>query len=118
MELRSEKEEALKTAAEYSAKLEKGIENVVVELTGTKLPDTQEYLDTILKGINWLIQVYNSTKDLIEELGIQIDKDTVNNETIKLNDGLKNGNDAVVAKCLREGIVPFLKEIQNAGDRL
>lgn|SRR5574344_2189682 len=118
MELRNEKEEALKTAADYSEKLEKGIENVVKELTGTKLPDTQEYLGTILKGINWLIQIYNSTKDLIEELGVKIDKDTVNSDAIKLNEALKSSDDKVIAKCLQEGIVPFLKSIEKAGSSL
>lgn len=111
---RAEQIEALDVAKDYSVRLHKGIETLVGELRGGRLPDTEEYLNTVLKGINWVFEVYNATRELINENGTVIDKDKVNAESIKLNDALKAKDDVAVADSLEKGIAPFLLDLQKA----
>ena len=118
VENREEKLEALKVAADYCKRLEKGIETLTKELRGEKLPDTGEYLKTVVNGLNWIIEVYNATSDLVNEKENIIDKDTVNEQTTKLNTALKQNDDTLTADTLENGIVPFLKKLQNAAEQI
>ena len=49
---RREEKEALKVLTEYSPKLLKSMRNVMEELHGNRQPDTDEYLLSIIKGMN------------------------------------------------------------------
>ena len=56
-DLREQQKEALLTARDYIGKLLDAVDVVGVELSGEEQEDTKEYLDTILKGVNWTIEV-------------------------------------------------------------
>lgn len=113
---RAEQIEALGVAKDYCVKLQNGINNVVKELREGRLPDTTEYLNTILKGINWVFEVYNGTKEVIAESGVVIDKEKVNSEAARLSKSLKDKDDLAVADILENVIAPFLAGIQKAAE--
>lgn len=56
MENQKEKQiESLKTAHEYIKRLRNRIESVILELREERKEDTEEFLNQIIKGINWVI---------------------------------------------------------------
>lgn len=112
-EYRQQQIEALQVAHEYSGKLIKGIENVVGELSGVRLPDTDAYLDEVLKGLNWVIEIVNRTLDVINEGEVRIEKEAVNASVKALGDALSKKQDALIAAALKDGILPFVKRLEE-----
>lgn len=110
--------EALKTVGEYCERLIKGIQNVVSELEENRQPDTDEYLKAVIQGVNWVFQVYNATKEVIEHEGAVIDKASVNTAVEMLNQAELNNDDAKRAEALKGGILTFVKEIKTAADKI
>lgn len=110
-ELKQQQLEALEVASEYCTKLITGIESIVIELEGEKLPDTDEFLKHIVGGINWIIEVFNGTRNLINENSMVIDKDVVNQSIITLNRSMEEKNNQKTAEALLE-ILTFIKTFQ------
>ena len=111
---RQQQTEALHVAHEYSAKIINGINNVVTELRGGRLLDTDEYLKEIVNGINWLIEVTNKTIDVINENEILIDKERVNDAITNLGAALSRKDDEQIASSLETGVLDFLKTLEVA----
>lgn len=109
---REQQIEAIEVAKEYSVRLSKGIENIAQELTSNRLPDTDEYLNEIVKGINWVIEIVNRTMDVINEGQVQVDKGTVNDSAKKLGEALSAKNDEMIANALGE-IKVFIDNVKN-----
>ena len=93
--------EALEMAYEYIKKLEIGIVTVVPEIRTIKKDDTDEYLQKIIEGINWVIQVVNGTMDLLNEM------------ILSLSEFLKDENDLLIAANLERSVLPFLQQLQG-----
>jgi hypothetical protein len=110
---RQQQIEALQVAHEYSGKLIKGIENVSGELSGNRLLDTDAYLDEVVNGINWLIEIVNRTTDVINEKTVQIEKNEVNEAVKKLADALSKKDDALIADALKNGMLDFVKQVEK-----
>lgn len=117
-ELKKQQIEALEVASGYCKKLANGIENVVKELEGEKFPDTDQYVDSVLKGLNWTFEVFNGTKELIEENNITLHKEDVNHAVIELNEALKNNDNAKKAQLLKGDILTFVKEMQMVSAKI
>jgi len=116
-ELKRQQEEALKVANEYCDKLIPGIEKVIIELTGEKFFDTDEYLKHIMDGINWIIGVFNGTKDLINADSKVIEKEEINRSVLALNAAVNNNNDKEIASNLRE-ILVFVKKMKAVAKKI
>lgn len=116
-ELREQQIEALQVAGEYSSKIIVAINKIVEELSGNRLPDTDEYLDHILKGLNWLFEVFNGTKDLINEKEVVIDKEEVNVSVKLMNEGIEEKDDAKKAEAFK-GILKFVETFKAEADKL
>lgn len=116
-ELREQQIEALQVAGEYSSKIIVAINKIIEELSGQRLSDTDEYLNNILKGLNWIFEVFNGTKDLINEKETVIDKDVVNESVYLLNEGVQEKNDAKIAEALK-GILKFVECFKEQADKL
>jgi len=117
-DLNKQQVEALEVAGEYCVKLISGIENAVKEFEGNKLPDSDEYLNNILLGLNWLFEVYGKTKDYIENSGIEIDKNGVNGSVVILNEAIRNNDDANKAIALKGEILGFVKLMKKVADNI
>lgn len=103
--------EALKTAHEYIERLRNGIDSVILELREERKEDTEEFLDQVIKGINWVIQVTNGTASLINEKETYINKEETNEVIISLNNALTIKNELEVAEILEKGVIPFLNKL-------
>lgn len=110
--------EALQTLKGYNVKIVKALKEIIPELKGEKQPDTDEYLQNILKGINWEIQVINGTMKYLNREEEVISKEGVNNIIVKLNETLQNkGQDEQVATILEEKLLPFLEELDKIAEK-
>ena len=107
---REQQIEALETGYSYAKRLQKGIETIILELREEKKEDTNEFLDQIMKGINWVIQVVNGTSSLINENEVRINKDEINEVILAINSAVKMKDDLEIAKVLQDGILPFLND--------
>jgi len=112
-DIRNEQIEALETLKEYNVKIVSAIKEVVDEFRGDKKEDTDAYLNKILEGINWEIQVINGTMDLVNEKEELISKESVNNVIVKLNDSIKEKNNALMVDTLEKELFPFLQNLDG-----
>lgn len=112
-ELRTQQTEALQVAHEYSIKLINGIKNVADELEGSRLPDTDTYLNEVVNGLNWIIEVTNGTMSLINEESVVIEKDKVNDVINSLSEALKSKDDMAIADILKNGVLGFVTEFEK-----
>ncbi|MGN0161828.1 MAG: molecular chaperone [Lachnospiraceae bacterium] len=116
-EYRQQQIEALQVAHEYSAKLINGIKNVTAELKGARLLDTDKYLDEVIKGLNWVIEITNKTMDVINEDGVVIEKEQVNEAIKTLGEALGKKDDAQIAAALETGVLNFVQTLEAATAR-
>ena len=53
--------EALELGSEYIAKLIPAMKEIIPELRGAEMPDTEDYLNQQLDGLNYVIDIINIT---------------------------------------------------------
>lgn len=111
---RREEKEALKVLTEYSPKLLKSMRNVMEELHGNCQPDTDEYLLSIIKGMNWEIQVLNGTMDYLNETEQLIDKQAANNLFVNFSKIYQEKDDAKLAEAFEKEMIPFFEKLEEA----
>lgn len=116
-DLRSQQLEALETAAPYCEKISRAIGNLIEELCGSRQPDTDEYMTSIINGLNWIVGVYNGTRDLINDDVQVIDKDAVNNCVKKLNEAKAQSDDLKMAESFKE-LREFVDSFRSAALKL
>ena len=85
---RQQQIDVLKEAVPYSEKLTGAIEKVSEELAGVPFPETHDAVNVIIEGLNWLFEVYNGTKDIIEAGAV---------DEAEANSGVKELSEAVKA---------------------
>lgn len=104
---RREQLEALETLAEYNEKVLKNIPILVKELSGERLEDTDKFLDGVVKGINWEVEVMNLTMDVLNEGKERIQKAAMNDRIVALSDAIKAKDDAQMAQAFQALIPDF-----------
>ena len=110
--LRAEKMEALEAARDYSERLKKGMQTVAEALrNNTRDADIETLLKQCIDGLNWVIEIYNRTSDVLNEVGIQIQKEQMNQSVMELSTALKEDDGVKIADCFENGAIPFLEEI-------
>ncbi len=112
-DLRVQQIEALQVAAPYCGKIITALNNLIEEYSGNKQEDTEEYMKSVINGLNWIFEVYNGTSSLLNEDGAVIDKEDVNDCVIKLN-GAKT--DAARAEAFK-GILDFVVKFKAEADK-
>lgn len=105
--------EALETLKEYNVKVVKALKEIIPELKGEKKEDTDEYLQHILKGINWEIQVINGTMKYLNREEEVISKEGTNEIILRLNDAINAKNEEKVAQILEAELLPFLEKLNE-----
>lgn len=111
--LKQQQLEALEELYHYSQKLIPAIETVSGELKGSRQEDTDEYLNTIINGINWIIEVLNRTMELVNEEEVIINKEKTNSGILKLGEAIKEKNDEKIADTLTVEVIPFLTDLST-----
>lgn len=116
-DIREEQVEALEVLLDYSPKLLRGMKNVIEELKGNRQPDTDEYLMSVINGMNWEIEVLNGTMDLINEDAPRVDKEEANRMFVKFGEVFSRKDDREIAAVLETELHPFFEKFeQYAGE--
>ena len=105
---RQQQIDVLKEAVPYSEKLSE-------ELAGVPFPETHDAVNVIIEGLNWLFEVYNGTKDIIEAGAV--DEAEANSGVKELSEAVKADDDVAVSKALVR-LSTFVKQLHDAGSRL
>ncbi len=111
-DLRTQQIEALKVALPYLDKMIPAVNNIIDEFSGNRQEDTDEYMASILNGLNWIFEVYNGTQDLINKNETVIDKSVVNASVTKLNEANQDNDDAKRVEAFK-GILQFLETFKD-----
>lgn len=106
--------EALQELIQYSAKLIPAVQTIIEELQGNEQADTGEFLNEVINGINWEIEVYNRCAALINSKSSYIDKKAMIVAVTNLGQSLGSGHNQQVATCLEEDFLPFLNNLALA----
>lgn len=109
--LKQQQLEALEELYHYTQKLIPAIETVSGELKGSRQEDTDDYIKSIINGINWTIEVLNRTMELVNEEEVIIDKQKVNSGILRLGEAIKEKDDEKIADTLTVEIIPFLTNL-------
>lgn len=106
--------EVLKELISYSDNLIPALQMIIEELRGEEKEDTNEFLNEIINGINWEIEVYNQCASLINEKSSYIDKKSMVVAVKNLGNCLSSGERMQIADCLEQDFLPFLNKLALA----
>ncbi len=112
--LQKEKMEAVEAVGEYLGKLIPGMQALCGELRGNRQPDTDDFRKQCMDGLNWVIEIYNRTADVLDGGKIQEKKEELNAGLLKLGEAMKNREDEKTAQLLEEVVLPFLDSLKKA----
>lgn len=110
---RREQIEALETLKGYNPRVCKALKEIIPELRGEEKEDTKEYLDHILKGVNWELQVINGTMELLNEKEEQVSKADLNETVVHINEAYTSGDNAKLAQVMEEELLPFAEKLSG-----
>jgi hypothetical protein len=71
-----------------------------------------------MNGFNWVIEVFNGTRDYINAEKVRIDKDAVNEKIVELSKSLKEKDDLKAAELIETAIIPFLNTFLEVSKEL
>ena len=86
---------------------------VMEELHGNRQPDTDEYLLSIIKGMNWEIQVLNGTMDYLNEIEQLIDKQAANALFVNFSKIYQKKDDEKLAEVFEKDMIPFFEKLEE-----
>ncbi len=112
-DLRKEQIEAVETLEEYNKKMVSTIPTIIEELKGQKKPDTQDFLNHIIEGMNWEIQVMNGTMTYFNENEMLVDKDVFDRKVLDFNAVVEKKDAAALADALETIILPMFQELDE-----
>ena len=116
--IEEQKNEALKTVAEYLEKLIPAMENVIAEIKGEMQEDTVDFLLQVIDGLNFVIETYNVTRDVVNNPEPLINDDQLEKAVGVLSEGFSKKDYPAIADELFGDIVPFLKVFKAAADKI
>lgn len=111
--IRKEQIEAVESLESYNNKILNAIPAIIEELRGVAKPDTKEFLDQILKGMEWEFHVLNGCLTYFNEDETLIDKEAVNDKVQEFNKVIESKDDRVLADALENIMLPFFKELDS-----
>lgn len=107
-EIRQQQMEALEMGCEYIEKLVPAMKEIIPELRGLELPDTRDFLNQQMDGLNFVIDIMNATMSLINEKETVLIKDNMEEKVQKLNSALGAMDHAKIADALENDILPMI----------
>jgi hypothetical protein len=116
-ELEIQQVEALKAASSYCTRLSVAIKQLITEYSKGERPDTDQYMKSILNGLNWVFQVFRSTEGIVNKDEVHIDKNQVNQYVLKLNTANKQ-KDNTERVAAFTGILSFVDSYRYEADRI
>lgn len=110
--------EVLKELITYSDNLIPALQVLIEELRAGSQEDTNTFLNDVINGINWEIEVFNQCMSLINEKGSYIDKKLMIAAVGNLGNSLREGDTLRVADCLETDFLPFLNKLDLAAKQV
>ena len=107
-EIRQQQIEALQMGCDYIEKLIPAMKEILPELRGEEKPDTQEYLNQQMDGLNFVIDIMNATMALINEKETVLIRDNMEEKVQALNKALGARDHAGIADALEHDILPMI----------
>lgn len=107
-EIRQQKIEALQFGCEYIEKLIPAMKEIIPELRGLMLPDTRDFLNQQIEGLNFVIEIMNATMDLINEKETVLIKENIEEKIQLLSGALNSFDNPKTADVLEGEILPML----------
>ena len=89
--------------SEYIAKLIPAMKEIIPELRGAEMPDTEDYLNQQLDGLNYVIDIINITIPFLNEKEEVLNKDAMEEKVQNLNRA-----HAMIANAFEADILPML----------
>lgn len=117
-ELKAQQMEALEVVSEYIEKLLPNLNTLSNELKGNRQEDTDTFLNYVMNGFNWVIEVFNGTRDLINADKVRIDKDEVNDKIVELSSAFKKKDNFKAAELIETAVIPFLNKFSEVSKEL
>lgn len=105
--------ETMQMVDDYLPRLLPVMEGMIEEFRGNLQEDSYEYLNMAIDGLNWIIEVYNATKDIINAEEAVIDSAWMDEKMKAFGSAVVDKKDGEVAALLEEAVVPFLKKMQE-----
>ena len=106
--------EALTEMVSYEERLIPGLYAVITELTEERKEDTDEFLVTLINGMNWVFQIVNHTLDLLNEKEADLDKEKINDAITIFTKAKEEKNDEAIANATSEYLIPILQRVQES----
>lgn len=112
---KKEQVEALQQAGPMIDRVIGAVNRVIDEYSGEKLPDTEEYMHSVLQGLEWVFAVYRGTKSLMDANDSSINQEEVNGYVLRLNEANKTQDDSERAEAFK-GILKFVEEFKKEAE--
>ena len=106
--------DVLRELISYSEKLIPAVQTIIKEIREDEQEDTGDFLNEVIIGINWEIEVYNQCAALINAKSSYIDKKVMIQAVKNLGAALNDDAYEKVADCLEEDFLPFLNKLTLA----
>ena len=111
-----EQKEAMQEAASYLERLIPVAEELLAEFQGDVKEDSLDYLKLVIDGLNWVIELYNVTRDVINEQEEQIDTETMDKAMKRFGSAVAAHDEVVIAEELNQSVLPFLRKMKEIAD--
>lgn len=110
--------EAMQEAAGYLSRLIPAAEEMADEFKGELQEDSYDVLDMVVEGLNWVIQVYNGTKDVINKETEQVDSKAMDQKITKFGTAYTAHDQSGIVSGLEEAVLPFLRKMKEIADQV
>ncbi|MGN0318150.1 MAG: hypothetical protein ACI4E1_09505 [Lachnospira sp.] len=114
-EIREQQLEVLQNVIPYSERVLAAIDDVIEQLQSGK--HDAEFINQILEAINWIIEVYNGTKTLVNPEGNALDESLIKAGITSLERTRKFKDDAGIADSLYQ-IGLFIKKFHDVASEI
>lgn len=113
-----QQKEAMQEAAGYLSRLIPAAEGMADEFKGELQEDSYDVLDMVVEGLNWVIQVYNGTKEVINQEQEQIDSKAMDRKIGEFGAAYTAHDQSAIVSGLEEGVLPFLRKMKEIADEV
>ena len=113
-----QQKEAMQEAAGYLSRLIPAAEGMTEEFKGELQEDSYDMLDMVVNGLNWVIQIYNGTKVVINKEQEQIDSKAMDEKILRFGTAYTDHDQSGIALGLEEAVLPFLRKMKEIADEV
>lgn len=111
-----EQKEAMQEASSYLERLIPVAKELLTEFQEEIKEDSYEYLNLVIDGLNWIIELYNSTMDVINEAEDQVDTSEMDRAMKRFGSAVAAQDKVIVAEELEQNVIPFLNKMKKIAD--